>query len=79
MTIISFILNYHFDNWVHISHASITQFEEHELILDLPTDNNKWEDIAASASENELLLWNERKCTDRLVGHMTLIRPSFFP
>ncbi len=52
------------------------QFEKHKSWV-YSVDNNK-QDIVVSASENELLLWNKRKCTDRLVGHTDAIKTVAF-
>lgn len=52
------------------------QFEKHKSWV-YSVDNNK-QDIVVSASENELLLWNKRKCTDRLVGHSDAIKTVVF-
>ena len=52
------------------------QFEEHKSWV-YSIDNNK-QDIVLSASENELLLWNKRKCTDKLVGHSDAIKTVAF-
>ena len=61
----------------YIFYASITgQFEKHKSWV-YSVDNNK-QDIVVSASENELLLWNKRKCTDRLVGHTDAIKTVVF-
>lgn len=61
----------------YIFYASITgQFEKHKSWV-YSVDNNK-QNIVVSASENELLLWNKRKCTDRLVGHTDAIKTVAF-
>jgi WD40 repeat protein len=52
------------------------QFEKHKSWV-YSVDNNK-QDIVVSASENELLLWDNRKCTDRLVGHSDAIKTVAF-
>jgi WD40 repeat protein len=52
------------------------QFEEHKSWV-FSVDNNK-QGIVVSASENELLLWNKRSCTDRLVGHSNAIKSVAF-
>lgn len=52
------------------------QFEKHKSWV-LSVDNNK-EGIVVSASENELLLWNKLKCTDRLVEHTDAIKTVAF-
>jgi WD40 repeat protein len=61
----------------YIFYASTTgQFEKHKSWV-YSVDNNK-QDIIVSASENELLLWDKRKCTDRLVGHTDAIKTVAF-
>lgn len=61
----------------YIFYASVTgQFVEHKSWV-YSVDNNE-QDIVVSASENELLLWNKRKCTDRLVGHTDAIKTVAF-
>jgi WD40 repeat protein len=61
----------------YMFYASITgQFEKHKSWV-YSVDINK-QDIVVSASENELLLWNKRKCTDRLVGHTDAIKTVAF-
>lgn len=52
------------------------QIEEHKSWV-YSVDNNK-QDIVVSASENELLLWNKRKCIDRLIGHSDAIKTVAF-
>jgi WD40 repeat protein len=52
------------------------QFEEHKSWV-YSVDNNK-QDIVVSARENELLLWNKRSCTGRLVGHSNAIKSVAF-
>jgi len=52
------------------------QFETHKSWV-YSVDNNK-KDIVVSASENEILLWNNRRCTDRLVGHSNAVKSVAF-
>ncbi len=60
----------------YITYAERTgRFEEHQSWV-YSVDNK--DNIVVSASENELLLWNKRKCTDRLVGHTGAIKTVAF-
>lgn len=61
----------------YIFYAYITgQFETHKSWVN-SFDINK-QDIIVSASENELLLWDSRKCKKRLVGHSDAIKTVAF-
>ncbi len=61
----------------YIFYASLTgRFEKHRSWV-YAVDISK-QDIVVSASENELLLWNKRQCTDRLVGHSNTIKTVAF-
>ncbi len=58
-------------------YAGITgQFEKHKSWV-LSLDSNK-QGIVVSASENELFLWNKRKCTNKFVGHTDAIKTVAF-
>ncbi|HEX6428687.1 MAG TPA: hypothetical protein VF008_13420 [Niastella sp.] len=52
------------------------QFEKHKSWV-FSVDTNK-QDIVVSASENELLFWNKRACTNRIVGHSNAIKSVAF-
>lgn len=52
------------------------QFETHKSWVYSVDTNNQG--TVVSASENELLLWNERECTDRLMGHSDAIKSVVF-
>jgi WD40 repeat protein len=61
----------------YIVYASTTgQFEHHKSWV-YAVDNNK-KDLIVSTSENELFLWNKRKCTNKLVGHSNTIKTVVF-
>ncbi len=61
----------------YIFYAFLTgQFEKHKSWVNSVDVNEK--DIVVSASENELFLWNKRKCTDRLIGHTKAIKTVVF-
>ncbi len=52
------------------------QFEKHKSWV-YSVDSNK-QGAVISASDNELLLWDKQKCTDRLVGHTNAIKTVAF-
>jgi WD40 repeat protein len=52
------------------------KFEQHKSWV-YSVDVNK-DNAIVSASQNELLVWNNRSCTDRLVGHTDAIKSVVF-
>jgi hypothetical protein len=61
----------------YILYASNTnQFQKHKSWV-YAVDNNK-QGAVVSASENELLLWNQRKCINVFTGHTNTIKSAAF-
>ena len=72
-----FLLSINIVTLGYISYAYLTgQFEKHKSWV-YSVDINK-KDIVVSASENELLIWDKRKCTHRLVGHSDAVKTVAF-